>query len=85
MPRCMPRGSTTPVDDFKESRTHAAMVGAALIGNPGTLGRKTFPRKVRGTADPSAAPDFLSSLVGSANFMRLSSMKAAHVAISGAA
>jgi hypothetical protein len=34
---------------------------------------------------PRLPPDFLSSLVGSAKFMRLSSMKAAHVAISGAA
>ncbi len=38
-----------------------------------------------GTADPSTSPDFLSGWVGSANFMRLSSMKAAHVAISAAA
>jgi hypothetical protein len=37
------------------------------------------------TADPSAAPDFLSDLVALANFMRLSLMKGAHVALSGAA
>jgi hypothetical protein len=34
---------------------------------------------------PPLPPDFLSSLVGSANFMRLSSMKAAYVVIGGAA
>jgi hypothetical protein len=28
------------------------------------LSRKTFPRKVRGTADPSASPDFLSMSCG---------------------
>jgi hypothetical protein len=36
------------------------------------------------TADP-LTPDFLSSLVGLANFMQLSSMKAAYMAIGGAA
>jgi hypothetical protein len=51
----------------------------------GTLGRKTFPRKVRGTADPSAAPDFLLSAMGSAKLMRLSLMKAANEVIFGAA
>jgi hypothetical protein len=56
-------------------------------------GRKTFPRKVRGTADPlrqaqgrlSAAPDFLLSPMGSAKLMRLSLMKAANEVIFGAA
>ena len=50
-----------------------------------TLCRKTFPRKVRGTADPSAAPDFLLSPMGSAKLMRLSLMKAANEVIFGAA
>ena len=31
--------------------------------------RKTFPGKVRGTADPSASPDFLSRVVASVNCM----------------
>jgi hypothetical protein len=40
---------------------------------------------VRGTADPSASPDFLLNLVALANFMRLSLLKGAHVALSCAA
>jgi hypothetical protein len=38
-----------------------------------------------GTADPSASPDFLLKLVALANFMRLSLLKGAHAALSGAA
>jgi hypothetical protein len=37
------------------------------------------------TADPSASPDFLLKLVALANFMRLSLLKGAHVALSCAA
>jgi hypothetical protein len=40
---------------------------------------------VRGTADPSAAPDFLSNLVALAIFMRLSLLKGAHAVLSSAA
>ena len=47
--------------------------------------RITFPGMVRGTADPSASPDFLLKLVALANFMRLSLLKGAHVALSCAA
>jgi hypothetical protein len=47
------------------------------------------PKQLRSAGEelqiPRLSPDFLSSLVGSANFMRLSSTKAAHVAISSAA
>jgi hypothetical protein len=57
---------------------------ARRMGHP-ALCRKTFPRKVRGTADPSAAPDFLLSPMGSAKLMRLSLMKAASEVIFGAA
>jgi hypothetical protein len=32
-------------------------------------GEKTFPREVRGTADPSAPPDFLSRVAASVNYM----------------
>jgi hypothetical protein len=39
----------------------------------------------RETADPSAAPDFLWNLMALANFMRLSLLKGAHVALSCAA
>jgi hypothetical protein len=40
---------------------------------------------IRRTADPSASPDFLLNLVALANFMRLSLLKGAHVALSYAA
>ena len=40
---------------------------------------------VRGTADPSASPDFLLNLVALENFMRLSSLKGAPGALSCAA
>src|ERR1700733_13269555 len=35
----------------------------------GCFGRKTFPRKVRRTADPSASPDFLLRVAASVNGM----------------
>ena len=38
---------------IRERRTRG-FVQCCLAGNPGALCRKTFPRKVRGTADPSA-------------------------------
>jgi len=40
---------------------------------------------IKKTADHSASPDFLLNLVALANFMRLSLLKAAHVALSCAA
>jgi len=40
---------------------------------------------IKRTADPSASPDFLLNLVALANFMRLSVLKGAHVALSCAA
>ena len=54
MPRFLSRGSATPVDDSTESRTRGHS-RCRVVENPGTLCRNTFPRKVRGTADPSAA------------------------------
>ena len=39
----------------------------------------------RETADPSAAPDFLLNLVALTSFMRLSSLKGVHAALSGVA
>jgi hypothetical protein len=49
------------------------------------LSKKTFPGMVRGTADPSASPDFLLNLVALANFIRLSLLKGAFVVLSSAA
>jgi hypothetical protein len=46
---------------------------------------KNISKKGPGTADPSAAPDFLLSPMGSAKLMRLSLMKAAHEVVFGAA
>ncbi len=46
---------------------------------------KKIPRGVRGTADPSASPDFLLKLVALANFMRLSLLIGAHLVLSSAA
>jgi hypothetical protein len=40
---------------FLERKRTRGLVRCSVAGNPGTLGRKTFPRRVRGTADPSAA------------------------------
>jgi hypothetical protein len=37
------------------------------------------------TAGPSASPDFLSAMLASANFLRLSLLKAAHAVVSSAA
>jgi hypothetical protein len=67
------------------ARIATTLLESSLMGNPGTLRRKTFPGKVRGTTDPSAAPDFLLSPMGSAKRMRLSLMKAANEVIFGAA
>jgi hypothetical protein len=67
------------------ARSPGFPVGLGGVRALAPLGRKTFPRKVRGTADPSAAPDFLLSKMGSAKLMRLSLMKAANEVIFGAA
>jgi hypothetical protein len=54
-----------------------------------TKGRAELPAEIRcwlrELQIPPLPPDFLSSFVGSANFMRLSSMKAAYVVVGGAA
>src|SRR5882672_8618148 len=47
----------------KETADPTARRGRAL--HCATLCRKTFPGKVRGTADPSASPDFLSRVAAS--------------------
>src|SRR5271156_795067 len=71
--------------------TVVAMLVPSLLGSVSVARKqcrsveKTFPGMVRGTADPSASPDFLLNLVALANFMRLSLLKGAHVALSCAA
>jgi hypothetical protein len=57
-----------------------------LLSHPVGHGRLSRGEREE-TADPSTAlpPDFLSNLVGSASFMRLSLRKAAHVAVVSAA
>jgi hypothetical protein len=42
---------------------------------------KTFPGEVRGTADPSASPDFLSRVVASVNCMWFSLERTTKVAL----
>jgi hypothetical protein len=51
--------------------------GRVVVLHPGRL-------LVERTADPSTAPDFLLSPMGSAKLMRLSLMKAAHEVVFGA-
>jgi hypothetical protein len=70
-----PRVDETAFDTGQE---HSSSLHYALC-------RKTFPGMVRRTADPSASPGFLLKLVALANFMRLSLLKGAHVALSCAA
>jgi hypothetical protein len=48
---------------------HAALSSAAWQEIRVRSGRKTFPGRVRRTADPSAPPDFLSRVVASINCM----------------
>jgi hypothetical protein len=64
------------------------MIPLSKISRSGPRNRRSLVNKrVRAgrTADPSASPDFLLDLVALANFMRLSLLKGAHVALSSAA